>query len=98
LRTSLVPVFPATATGATKPSEIEDREQLAGVVRVLEKLAQSSSGGRSAPQDVARVFHAILSETEAGTASRLVSVLSEHLPQENESPERLLTRVAGGGG
>jgi len=82
------------ATGATKPSETEDRQQLAGVLRLLEKLAQGSAGGRSAPQDVARVFHAILSETEAGTASRLVSVLSEHLPQENESPESFLTRLA----
>ena len=82
------------AAGDSAPCVIESREQLAEMLRLLEKMAQGSSKARSAPQDVARAYHVMLSEAGSGTAGRLISVLSEHLPKEHESPEGYLTRLA----
>lgn len=78
----------------TVPREIDTREQLGQVLRLLEKLVGGAAQARSQAKDLAREFHAVLSGSGAETARQLVSVLSAHLPQENDASESYLTRLA----
>jgi hypothetical protein len=77
---------------AASPATFED---LTAALRILARLEPiASRAGQNTPQQTAEVLHASLADAESRTLTQLVRAVSRAKPNETESVERYLARLA----